>query len=152
MLTGQRTFFNAYHPISNLMSANLLVLNPTKTEFLLISGPQQLSELISHSLPLTADISMTQVHFSRNLGFIVDYHSQSCALSKACFYHIRYLSRRLVQTCSRILCDDQKTAAGIRTKEVLVLQTTSQERNTLSFCAIAKSRRCRSVENTNTTK
>ena len=62
------------------MSANLLFLNPTKTEFLLISNPQQLSKLTSHSLPLTSYINLTPVHFVRNL-------------SKICFYHIRDFRR-----------------------------------------------------------
>ena len=59
---------NAFHSISNWMSSNLLVLNTTKTEFLVIGSPQQLSELTSHSL---------------NLGFLVDshlsYHNQISA-------------------------------------------------------------------------
>ena len=46
------------------MSANLLVFNPTKTEFLLIGEPQQLSILSSHSLPLAFDICLTPVHFA----------------------------------------------------------------------------------------
>jgi hypothetical protein len=88
---------NAFNSISSWMSANLLALNPTKTEFLLIGSPQQLSKLKSNSLPLTSDISLTPVQFARNLGFIVDshlsYHNQISALSKACFYHIRDLRR-----------------------------------------------------------
>jgi len=88
---------DVFHSISNWMSANLLALNPTKTEFLLIGRPQQLSKLTSHSLSLTSDVSLTPVHFARNLGFIVDsnlsYHNQISALSKACFYHIRDLRR-----------------------------------------------------------
>jgi hypothetical protein len=87
----------AFHSISNWMSANLLVLNPTKTEFLLIGTPHQLSKLDSHSLTLTSELSLTPVPSARNLGFIVDsnlsYHHQISALSKACFYHIRDLRR-----------------------------------------------------------
>ena len=88
---------NAVHSVSNWMSANLLVLNPTKTVFPFIGRPQQLSKLTSHSFPLISDIILTPVHAARNLAFIVDsslsYHNQISALSKACFYHIRDLRR-----------------------------------------------------------
>jgi hypothetical protein len=88
---------NAFHSISNWMSANLMVLNPTKTEFLLIGTPHQLSKLSSHSLSLTSETSLAPVNLARNLGFIVDsnlsYHHQISALSKACFFHIRDLRR-----------------------------------------------------------
>ena len=62
---------NAFHSISKWLSANRLVLNPTKTEFLPIGRPQQLSKLTSHCLPLTSDINLTPGHFARNLGFII---------------------------------------------------------------------------------
>ena len=58
---------DAFNFISNWMSANLLGLNPTKTEFLIIGRPQQLSKLTGHSLPLTCDISLTLVQ-QRPLG------------------------------------------------------------------------------------
>ena len=73
--------------------------NLTKTEFLLMGRPQQLSKLTSRSLPLTSDISLTPVHYARNLGFIVDsnfsYRNQISAFSwpKACSCGIRELRR-----------------------------------------------------------
>ena len=69
------------------MTANLLTLISSKTEYLLIGLPQQLAKINTRSLITT--------HFSRNLGFIFDEHLTSSdkisALSKPCYYHIREL-------------------------------------------------------------
>ena len=68
------------------MTANLLTLNSSKTEFLLI-GLQQLSKIHNCSLNTTDS--------ARNLGFIFDSHltfsDQISSLSKSCYYHIREL-------------------------------------------------------------
>ena len=68
------------------MTANLLTLNSSKTEFLLI---EQLSKI--------QDSSLTTTHSARNLSFIFDEHlsfsDQISALSKSCYYHIRELRR-----------------------------------------------------------
>jgi len=48
------------------MTANLLTLNSSKTEFLLIGLPQQLAKISTSSLITT--------HSARNLGFIFDEH------------------------------------------------------------------------------
>jgi len=50
--------------ISSWMTANLITLNSSKTEFLLIGLPQQLAKINTSSLITT--------HSARNLGFIVD--------------------------------------------------------------------------------
>jgi len=47
------------------MTANLLTLNSSKTEFLLVGLPQQLAKINTSSLITT--------HSARNLGFIFDY-------------------------------------------------------------------------------
>ena len=52
--------------ISSWMSANLLTLNSSKTEFLIIGLKQQLSKIDNSFLNTT--------HSARNLGFIVDEH------------------------------------------------------------------------------
>ena len=71
------------------MTANLLNLNSSKTEFLLIGFKQQLAKLYNSSVETT--------HFARNLGFrpIFDEHlsfsHQIVALSKSCYAHIREL-------------------------------------------------------------
>ena len=73
--------------ISSWMTANLLTVNSSKTEFLLIGLPQQLAKINTSSLVTT--------HSARNLGFILDEHltfsNQISALSKSCYYHIREL-------------------------------------------------------------
>ena len=69
------------------MTANLLTLNSSKTEFLLIGLKKQLDKIHNSSLNTT--------HSVRNLGFIFDEHltfsDQISAISKACYYHIRLL-------------------------------------------------------------
>ena len=73
---------NALQAIFSWMSANLLNLNTSKTEFLLIGLKQQLAKINSCSLDT--------VHSARNLGFIFDEHltfsDQISALSKSCYY------------------------------------------------------------------
>ena len=86
------------------MTANLLILNSSKTEFLLIGLIQQLCKI--------QDCSLTTTHFACNLGFIFDEHltfsDQITALSKSCYYHIRELR------CIRPYLDF-KTASTIAT-------------------------------------
>ena len=69
------------------MTANLLSLNTSKTEFLLIGLKQQLAKMQNCTLNTT--------HYARNLGFIFDEHltfsDQISALSKSCYSHIREL-------------------------------------------------------------
>jgi len=69
------------------MTDDLLTLNSSKTEFLLIGLKQQLAKIHNSSLNTT--------HSARNLGFIFDEHltfsDQIFALSKSCYYHIRQL-------------------------------------------------------------
>jgi len=78
---------NALRQISSWMTANLLTLNSSKTEFLLIGLKQQLSKI--------NDSSLTTTHSARNLSFIFDEHltfsDQISAHSKSCYYHIREL-------------------------------------------------------------
>ena len=78
---------NALQQISSWMTANVLTLNSSKTEFLLIGLKQQLCKI--------QDCSLTTTHSARNLGFILDEHltfsDQITALSKSCYYHIRVL-------------------------------------------------------------
>ena len=70
-----------------LISTNLLSLNSSNTEFLLIGLKNQLAK-IHNSLLDTS-------HSARNLGFIFDEHLTFCnqitSLSKACYYHIHQL-------------------------------------------------------------
>ena len=63
------------------MSANLLTLNSSKTEFLLIGLKQQLAKTESSFLDTT--------HSARNLGFVFEerltFSDQISALSKSCY-------------------------------------------------------------------
>ena len=78
---------NALQHISYWMTANLLTLNSSKTEFLLIGLKNQLAKIHNSSFDTS--------HFAWNLGFIFDEHrtfsDQITALSKAYYYHIRQL-------------------------------------------------------------
>jgi len=69
------------------MTANLLTLNSSKTEFLLIGLSVQLAK-ISNS-------SVTTTHSARHLGFIFDeqppFSDQISSVSKSCYYHIHQL-------------------------------------------------------------
>ena len=98
--------------VSNWMSANLLTLNPAKTEFLLIGLPQQLAKIPHASLSPSSDTSILPSVSARNLGFIFDIHldfsKQISALSRSCFLHIRDL-RRIRPSL------DHKTACTIAT-------------------------------------
>jgi len=74
---------NALQHISSWMTANLLIFNTSKTEFLLIGLEQQLAKIQNCTLNTT--------HSARNLGFIFDKHltfsDQISALSKSCYSH-----------------------------------------------------------------
>jgi len=71
---------NALDRISSWMTANLLTLNSSKTEFLLIGLSKQLTKINNSSL--------TTTHSARNLGFIFDEHvtfsDQISSVSKSC--------------------------------------------------------------------
>jgi len=83
--------------ISGWMASNFLSLNPSKTEFLLIGLPNQLSKLHNQSLLMPDNTTIVPVHSARNLGIIFDsnlsFDSQISSLSRACYFHIRDLRR-----------------------------------------------------------
>ncbi len=95
------TALNSLHTtisqISEWMAANFLSLNPTKTEFLLIGLPDQLSKLRNPNLLLPDNTAIAPVHSARNLGIIFDsnlsFDSQISSVSRACYFHIRDLRR-----------------------------------------------------------
>jgi len=78
---------NALQQIFSWVTANLLTLNSSKTEFLLIGLKKQLDKIRNSSLNTT--------HSARNLGFIFGEHltfsDQISTISKTCYYHIRLL-------------------------------------------------------------
>ena len=69
------------------MTANLLTLNSSKTEFVLMGLSKQLAKIHNSSLNTT--------HSARNLGFMFDEHLifsyQISSVSKSCYHHIRHL-------------------------------------------------------------
>src|SRR5258706_233923 len=79
------------------MSANLLSLNPTKTEFLVIGLPQQLAKLNNPTITIQSNTTLAPVAKARNLGIIFDnqlgFAQQISALVSSCNYHIRDLRR-----------------------------------------------------------
>ena len=105
------------------MTANLLTLNSSKTEFLLTGLKQQLRKI--------QDCSLTITHSARNLGFVyttllyyyyyyylvlystntehLTFSDQITALFKSCYYHIRQLH------CIRLYFDFKTTANTIAT-------------------------------------
>ena len=98
---------NALHRISSRVTANLLTLNSSKTEFLLIGLSKQLAKIHNFSLNTT--------HSARNLSFIFDerltFSDQISSVSKSCHYHICQLR------CIRPYLDT-KTASTIATSIV----------------------------------
>jgi len=54
------------------MSANLLSLNQSETEFLLIGLPAQLSKVSDPSLLIPSNVTITPAKSARNLGVIFD--------------------------------------------------------------------------------
>ena len=79
------------------MTSNLLCLNSSKTEFLLLGLQSQLNKIQNPTLHLNSGISLPPTASARNLGFIFDsnltFSDQVSAISRACFYHIRDLHR-----------------------------------------------------------
>ena len=102
----------AISSVANWMSTNFLTLNPSKTEFLIIGLPQQLSKLNSPTLRLPNNVTLSPVDSARNLGVILDKHlsyaQHISSISKSCFLSIRDL-RRIRSTI------DQTTASTIAT-------------------------------------
>ena len=94
------------------MIANLLSIKPSKTEFMLIGLPQQISKISNPSLSLPSNHHITSTDSARDVGFIFDssltFSKQISSLSRACNYHIRHL-RRVRHTL------DLKTASVIAT-------------------------------------
>ena len=97
------------------MAANLLTLNPSKTELMLNGLPQQLSKIHSPSLFLLPAQPILPCSSARNLGFVcypsLSFSQQFPKISSSCHYHIRDL-RRIHNSL------DHKTATTIATSLV----------------------------------
>jgi hypothetical protein len=82
------------------MSSNLLCLNPSKTEFIILGLPDQIKKIPDPSIHLltnSSSHSFTSDSPVRNLGVIFDPHlsfaNHISNLSRSCFMHIRDLRR-----------------------------------------------------------
>ena len=106
---------SVFSNVSTWMSANLLSLNPSKTEFLVIGLPKQLAKINKPQLVIDPNTVVTPATHARNLGFLIDNNltldQQISALSRTCSYHLRDL-RRIRTTL------DFKTASTIATSLV----------------------------------
>ena len=87
----------AFNCISDWMTHNFLAINPSKTEFILIGTPSQLSKLQNPALTISPSISILPVSSVRNLGVIFDkhlsLHDHITKVYQTCFFHIRDLRR-----------------------------------------------------------
>ena len=79
------------------MSANLLSLNPSKTEFLIFGNSIQLSKLTNPALHIDTDTVIQPTATARNLGFLFDnhlsFHNQISSVCRSCNWHIHDLWR-----------------------------------------------------------
>jgi hypothetical protein len=75
--------------VSTWMSANLLSLNQSKTEFLLIGLPKQLPKISDPTLLMPSNVTITPTDAARNLGVIFDssltMSDHISSVSKSCF-------------------------------------------------------------------
>src|SRR6218665_802981 len=104
--------------ISQWKSSNLLRLNPSKTEFIIIGIPAQIKKIPDPSIHLSDNSSSTSFPSNapvRNLGVTFDPHlsffNHISNLSRSCFMHIRDLRRTRPML-------DFKTASTIATSIV----------------------------------
>ena len=88
---------NTIAKVCSWMSSNLLMLNPSKTDFLLIGLPKQLSKLTNPSLSFTNNVALYPVTSARNLGILFDSNfslsDHISSVTKSCMSHIRDLRR-----------------------------------------------------------
>jgi hypothetical protein len=88
---------SAITSISNWMTANLLTLNPDKTEFLIIGQQHQLDKLSCTSLSLPNNVNIIPTTSAKNLGIFFDsnltFKEQITQVTKSCFYHIKDFRR-----------------------------------------------------------
>jgi hypothetical protein len=88
---------NTISIVSTWMSSNLLCLNQSKSEFMVIGLPAQLAKLQKPSLLMPANTTLIPVTSARNLGFKLDatlsLSDQISSITQTCFFHIRDLRR-----------------------------------------------------------
>ena len=81
--------------ISSWMTANLLTLNPSKNEFMLISLPQQLSKFTLRHVPCACSANFPLFICTQSMLCLwllsLSFSQQISKLSSSCHYHIRDL-------------------------------------------------------------
>ena len=97
LLYGLEWLTSTFNDILTWMNLNKLLLNPSKTEFLLIGTKQQRLKLsVLTNLPLSNDIIPVSTS-ARNLGIIFDsdmsFSDQFNSVSKSCHFHVRDIRR-----------------------------------------------------------
>jgi len=84
---------NTVDLVSQWISPNLLSLNQSKTEFLLIGLPAQLSKISDPSFLTPFNVTITPAQYARNLGITFDstlsMSDHISSVSKSGFLHIR---------------------------------------------------------------
>jgi len=77
------------------MSTNLLSLNQSETEFVLIGLPKQLFEISDPTLVMSSNMTITPADTAHNLGVIfcssLTFSDHNSSMSKSCFLSIRDL-------------------------------------------------------------
>ena len=86
-----------FSDIISWMNLNKLLLNPSKTEFLLIGTDSQRNKFSDLNSVTLGDTTIPVSSSSRNLGFIFDsdmsFTKQISSVSKSCHFHIRDIRR-----------------------------------------------------------
>jgi len=72
------------------MSANFLSLNQSKTEFLLIGLPKQLSKVSDATLHMPSNVTINPSDCARNLGVIFDYRHSPCQIIFPLFLNLAF--------------------------------------------------------------
>ena len=84
----------SFYTVSQWMHRNKLKLNPTKTEFIVISSKRNQSRIIANSLELDSS-TIARSDTVRNLGITMDstleMHAQVSNLRKTCYYYIAWI-------------------------------------------------------------
>jgi hypothetical protein len=98
--TSITQLLNVVNAISKWMSSNLLCLNPSKTEFIILGLPDQIKKIPDPTIHLSTDSSshaFVTDSSVRNLGVTFDpnlsFSNHISNLSRTCFLHIRDLRR-----------------------------------------------------------
>ena len=122
------------------MNLNKLLLNPSKTEFLLIGTKQTTSQIFWSLLTyLSAMISSQSVPLLAILGFIFDsdmsFSDQIKSVSKSCHFHIRDIRRILLPLSAATALANHLSPANLTTVTVIHYTLASHKSISTNFNA-----------------